>query len=388
MWDRVLDGSPFPGLAAFEADRGSVFFGRELAITQAVERLRQAGAADKDAARAPFLLVIGASGSGKSSLLRAGLLPRLILPGTIPEIDLWRTAIVTPGPQPHLALAKSLLSDEALGPELREGAFPTEELLARQLAGDADVAVAALRAALDKAAEKRRIDAHFDAVRPARLALAIDQVERLFVETDAASAASFAALLEALVRQSLAYLVIALRSDAYARFQSFESLVGLREAGATLDLVPPTVAELEEMVTRPVAACSPPLAFERQNGRSLAALLVADAKGGDALPLLQMTLSRLYAAETARGDGVLRLADYRGMDAAVTETANEALDTLDEAARVELPALITGLVTDVSADPLTGAPVAVIAALDRAGVRGGQARAQARWSRPSWTSAC
>ena len=78
------------------------------------------------------------------------------------------------------------------------------------------------------------------------------------------------------------------------------------------------------MVTRPVAACDPPLAFEQKNGRSLAATLVADARGGDALPLLQMTLARLYGAEAARGDGLLRFADYQGMDAAVTQTANEA----------------------------------------------------------------
>ena len=109
----------------------------------------------------------------------------------------------------------------------------------------------------------------------------------------------------------------------------------LREAGETFDLVPPTSAELEEIVTRPVAACQPPLAFEQQPGRSLAAQLVADARGGDALPLLQMTLSRLYAAEAGRGDGVLRFADYRGMDAAVTETANEALATLNDAAKAE-----------------------------------------------------
>ena len=101
-------------------------------------------------------------------------------------------------------------------------------------------------------------------------------------------------------------MIFALRSDVYARFQSIEALVGLREAGATLDLVPPSAAELEEIVTRPVAACRPPLAFEQKDGRSLAALLVADSRGGDALPLLQMTLSRLYAAEGTRGDGMLR----------------------------------------------------------------------------------
>jgi tetratricopeptide (TPR) repeat protein len=363
VWDRVLHGSPFPGLAAFGADRGSVFFGRDLAVAQSIERLREA--AGVGGKRLPFLLVIGASGSGKSSLLRAGLLPRLTQPGTIPEIDLWRTAIVTPGPDPFLSLAESLFADAALGLELRQGTFRTKEILARQLAGDPDMALAPLRDALDKVAERRRSEAQFEAARPVRLALAVDQAERLFVEADGATAAAFAALLAALVRQNLAYLVMVLRSDAYARFQGSEALVGLREAGATFDLVPPTAAELEEIVSRPVAACHPPLAFEQREGRSLAALLVGDAKGGDALPLMQMTLARLYATEAGRGDGLLRFADYRGMDAAVTETANEALDTLDEAARAELPALVAGLVADVAADPLTGEPLPVVAALDR-----------------------
>ncbi|MGP8267730.1 MAG: tetratricopeptide repeat protein [Beijerinckiaceae bacterium] len=362
MWDRVLNGSPFPGLAAFEANRGSVFFGRDLAIAQALERLREAGCGGK---RVPFLLVIGASGSGKSSLLRAGLLPRLVLPGAIPEIDLWRPAIVTPGPEPFLSLADALFADAALGPELRQGTFRSKELLAKQLAGDKDTALAPLRDALAKAAERRRSEAHFEAPRPVRLALAIDQAERLFVEADAATATAFADLLAALTRQNLAYVIMALRSDAYARFQNIEALVGLREAGATFDLVPPSAAELEEIVRRPVAACHPLLAFEEKEGHSLASLLVKEAKGGDALPLLQMTLSRLYAQEAGRGDGVLRFADYRGMDAAVTETANEALDGLSTEARAELPALVAGLVADVAADPLTGAPVPVVAALDR-----------------------
>ena len=125
VWDRVARGSPFPGLSAFEADRGSVFFGRDLAIAQALARLRQAAVAHEDARRVPFLLVVGASGSGKSSLLRAGLLPRLTVPGTTAEVDLWRTAVVTLGADPFLSLAESLLSDVALGRELRQEAFPT-----------------------------------------------------------------------------------------------------------------------------------------------------------------------------------------------------------------------------------------------------------------------
>jgi tetratricopeptide (TPR) repeat protein len=363
VWDRTLKGSPFPGLSAFDADRGSVFFGRDLAIAQGVERLRQASRPEDE--RTPFLLIIGASGSGKSSLLRAGLLPQLTLPGTIPEIDLWRTAVVMPGPDLFLALAEALLAEVALGPELRQSAFGEKVLLAKQLSGDPELAAAPLRIALGQAAERRRAEAHFDSVRPARLALGIDQAERIFTEADPATAAAFARLMAALVEGGLAYVSFAMRSDAYARFQSFEALVALREAGGTLDLVPPNAAELEEIVARPIEACYPPLAFEQMGGLSLAKKLVADTKGGDALPLLQMTLSRLYAAEDARSDGVLRFADYRGMDAAVTETANEALAELKQEARAALPVLIAGLVSDVTVDPLTGEQAPIIAALDR-----------------------
>ena len=66
-------------------------------VVCALERWREAGADEK---RWPFLLILGASGAGKSSLLRAGLLPRLQRPGEIPEVDLWRVAIVTAGPDP------------------------------------------------------------------------------------------------------------------------------------------------------------------------------------------------------------------------------------------------------------------------------------------------
>jgi tetratricopeptide (TPR) repeat protein len=238
-------------------------------------------------------------------------------------------------------------------------------MLAKQMAGDPEMALAPLREALDRVAIRRQREAGFDAPRPVRLALGIDQAERLFSEAAPEMAAALAALLAAMVRQRLATVVMALRSDAYASFQGSEALVALREYGATLDLVPPNAAELEEIVTRPVAACQPPLAFEVADGRSLAARLVADAQGGDALPLLQVSLARLYTAEAGRGDGVLRFADYSGMDAAVTQTANEALATLDPAARAELPALVAALVSDVSTDPLTGAAAPVVAALDR-----------------------
>ena len=325
----------------------------------ALSRLRSAGS---EPGRLPFLLVIGASGSGKSSLLRAGLMPRLTMPGAIPEVDLWRSVVITPGRDPFVSLAEALFADAALGAELRAGTFTSTEMLTRQLAADPDLAVAPVRVALALAAQQRMRQAKFDTVRPARLALAVDQAERLFTETDPAVALSFATLLARLVEAGVAYVVLTLRSDAYGRFQSVPPLLRLREAGPSYDLVSPGADELEAIIAGPVQACTPPLAFEQ----GLAARLASDAEGGDALPLLQLALARLYDAQAGRGDGVLRGADYLGMGEAVTSTAQTALQGLPHEAVDALPALVAAMVTDVTTDPVSGLPVASIVPLDRA----------------------
>ena len=120
-WDRAKLGSPFPGLAAFDESRQSVFFGRSLFVDQAIRRLRELEAPASEAGRASFLLLIGASGSGKSSLLRAGVAPRIAMPGVFPEVDLWRRAVLSADADPFAALAAALVKPEALGPELAEG---------------------------------------------------------------------------------------------------------------------------------------------------------------------------------------------------------------------------------------------------------------------------
>jgi hypothetical protein len=353
VWDRARFGSPFPGLAAFEADRAHVFFGRDLAVRQSGEHLRQA--------TTPFLLILGASGVGKSSLLRAGLMPRWALPGAIPEVDLFRPVVMTPGLDPFSELADALLKRQTLGDELAGGRFADRDALAEALRGDPGTAAGLIGEALDKAAGARRAAAHFNAPRPARLLIAVDQAERLFTEASK-DADAFGRLLQALAGPA-AYVVMVMRADAYARFQACAPLLALRAAGATFDLMPPTAAELEDIVARPVAACEPPLAFGASDP-PLAERLVRDAKGGDALPLMQVTLERLYKAQEARGDGVLGAADYKGMEAAVSDAANAAMAGLDERGREALEALVAALVADVAPDPTTGEPAPVVVAIE------------------------
>ncbi len=280
--------------------------------------------------------------------------PRVVRHGVVPDIDLWRTSLLLPTGDPLQNLATALFAYEALGAELAKGDFRTPELLLGALRAGGETAIAPIRGALQRAAEERARKMNFDTPRAARLLLALDQVERLFVETSPENVEAFAAVLRSLVDGKLAVVIAALRSDTYGRFQQVDSFLALREAGASLDLLPPAVHELEDIITRPVAACEPPLAFETsQKGLSLAQVLTADAKGGDALPLLQMTLQLLYEAEEKRGDGVLRFADYPGMDEAVARAAGEAIAKLDETlpeARAALPALVTALVRNFEVD--------------------------------------
>jgi tetratricopeptide (TPR) repeat protein len=369
VWDRALKGSPFRGLAAFEAEHAPVFFGREVPIARSIAKLRQA-----EEAGTPFLAVVGASGAGKSSLLRAGLMPRITRPGIIPGIDLWRSALILPAADPLSSLAEALFAENALANELRAGDFRTPELLARCFAAGGEMAVPPIRAALERAARQRAEILHHAAPRPARLLIAIDQVERMFVEADPIKTDAFAEILRALVEQKLATAIVALRSDAYARFQLVPGFVALLETGGTsYNLLPPNADELEDIVTKPLAACHPPLAFEiSAQGRSLAEALVADARGGDALPLLQMTLQRLFDAERIRGDGVLRFADYPGIDQAVADTAAEAIGTLGADAAAELPALLTALVGDVAQDAAAGT-LPIVVPVDRAAFERGLA---------------
>jgi hypothetical protein len=229
VWDRRLKGSPFRGLAAFEASHSAVFFGRDAAVARITAKLRTAR----------FLLVIGASGTGKSSLLRASLVPRVAKPGVVPGIDLWRPATMSPSGNTFLAAAQALAAETCLGPELQEAGCVPDDLAALLREGG-ERACAPIRSALTGAAQKRAAERGYGEPRPAQILLAIDQLERLFVETRPEDVEPFANLLHDLIARELAFVIATLRGDAYGSFLKVETLVALREAGGMHDLLPPS----------------------------------------------------------------------------------------------------------------------------------------------------
>ena len=90
---------PFKGLASFEPVDADYFFGRERLVAELVARLVGAG----------FLGIVGPSGSGKSSVLRAGLLPALA-GGVLPGARVWRRLLLRPGERPLEELRRVLVS--------------------------------------------------------------------------------------------------------------------------------------------------------------------------------------------------------------------------------------------------------------------------------------
>ena len=110
---------PFPGLRPFEVDEEDLFFGREGQSEEILRRLRQHH----------LLAVVGASGSGKSSLIRAGLLPYLYGGFLSDSGSHWRVAIFRPGSDPIANLAAALNSAAVLGQSADEPAAQDKMLL-------------------------------------------------------------------------------------------------------------------------------------------------------------------------------------------------------------------------------------------------------------------
>ena len=116
-------GSPYPGLRPFLAEEAAIFFGRGREVDALVARLRDPNQR--------FLSVVGASGTGKSSLIRAGLIPRL-QDGAIEGSQSWRVLTFTPGstgPDPFLALAVELA--QSLSAQSKKPAVEIAATLAR-----------------------------------------------------------------------------------------------------------------------------------------------------------------------------------------------------------------------------------------------------------------
>src|SRR5271166_6481414 len=348
--------NPYRGLQFFDFEHAPIFHGRTKVIGEVLDSLKKPAISKR-----PFVLVLGTRGSGKSSLVRAGVLPLLTEVGR--ANGPWRRAVTRPGPEgtagdPFDRLANALIADSAL-PELRTAASHNGlEDLASELREHPDSTAARLAEVLDQIG-LQELDRLLDdeegefplpgriegaelarhrmlrRVKPkAHLALVVDQLEDLFAAGSTAELQHrYFAALTAVIRSRRIFVVATLQSDFYAYFQQFSELAELARAGGRFDLQPPTREELGNMIRLPAAAAG--LRFERDvtSGRSLDETLVdAAAASSEPLPLLEHLLSQLYRKQLARKDGLLAWSDYRDLGAlegALAEHAETVFRELD-----------------------------------------------------------
>jgi len=342
---------PYRGLRPLESDDAGIFFGRDAPVIEALDRLR--GLRETTPPR--LLVILGASGAGKSSFLRAGLLPRLMrddrqfLP--LPIIRPERAAITG-----KTGLLTAL-----------EGAFQAAKLPAKRtdLRAAIEGGAVKLRPLLQSLADKATPAADVKP-KPPTLILSIDQGEELFLTEGQDEAKKFLALLRELLTDDAPALIalFAIRSDAYERLQLAEELEGVRQD--TFSLPPMPRGAYAEVIKGPISRLEgTERKFEIEESLVNALLTDIDVGGAkDALPLLAFMLERLYIE--CGGSGRLTLADYealgriKGSIEAAVECAFKEADkdpAIPKDRNARLAMLRRGLIPWLAGiDPDTGSP--------------------------------
>jgi WD40 repeat protein len=300
-------GSPYPGLRPFEASETHLFFGREEQVDALLARLH----------RSRLVAVVGESGAGKSSLVRAGLLPALEAGFLADAGSDWRILLMRPGAAPLAALTEALLGPGVLSPE---GGVPPHAFAAAELRRGPLGLLQLLR--------DTRLPAH------SNLLLVVDQFEEIFRFSSTAHRDEADAFVDLLLhsvaqREQPVYLVLTMRSDyigACARFR------GLPEALNDNQFLTPRLTR--EQVG--MAIDGPARVFGGVVDPVLVATLENEVGDDpDQLPLLQHLLMRLW--ERASREGLpphltlALLGQLGGLHGALEQHLEELFGTLTQA---------------------------------------------------------
>ncbi|MGM1061761.1 nSTAND1 domain-containing NTPase [Saccharothrix sp. Mg75] len=346
---------PYRGLAAFQAEDSNWFFGRERSTAALVSRLGSA------AETGGIVMLVGASGAGKSSVVRAGVIPA-IRDGAlaVPNSEKWPTVVVTPGADPVEELVRAVpeltgVLDVAIGLEGMDAEVPAfgqggvDTYLGQALMGVLRFA-AQIRAAFAAYAARHGAD---------RVVVVVDQFEEAF--TLSRDELRVQVLVQALTVACTpatpggtppALVLVGVRADFYGRCLAFPELADALQ-DRQMVLGPMTSAELREAVSRPAKAAG----LQLEPG--LVELMLRDlgvrsgraqTRGGQgaydagALPLLSHAL---LATWQRRQSGKLTIAGYRaagGIQGAVAATAERAWADLAPGAQLAARPLLLRLV--------------------------------------------
>ena len=357
---------PFPGLRPYDMHDAPLFFGRHTHVAEMISLLE----------RQRFMAVVGASGSGKSSLVRAGLLPAIrdgfVAVDSDPSDDAWCIVICRPGDDPYRALAESLV-DRVLGESLNATAQ-------RERVSQAEAALRASQYGLTNALRLLAVPPSHHVV------VLVDQFEELFrFRRDEATriragivdeatlcerrndANAFVNMLLKSCQQTeqFEFVIITMRSDFLGDCDAF---IGLPEAISRSQYLTPrlTRSQLEDAIRRPLALPQ----FKSTIADELVTRILNDVGSEpDQLPLMQHALMRTWQQHRAAADGAagLKMKDYTavgGVSGALDQHADEVFHRLgDDQTRARLQHVAERLFCSLSerreGGPLTRRPITV-----------------------------
>jgi tetratricopeptide (TPR) repeat protein len=352
--ERDPERSPYRGLKPIEAEDAGIFFGRDAPIVEALDTMRGL----REGATPRLLVILGASGAGKSSFLRAGLLPRLLRDD--------RNFLPLPVVRPESAAISSetgLLRtiETALAAQgLRHSRAEIRDAIDRGAEG--------LRPLLAELVERASAAMLSDEKngKPPALVLAIDQAEELFLGEGAQEGMALLDLIRDLTSEDRPAVIamFTIRSDSYDRLETAKPFEGLRQQ--TLPLLPMPRGSYQTVIEGPAALLRETSRAFTIEPQLTQRLLEDIEKGGgsDALPLLAFTLEQLYL--DYGGSGAIKVADYEkfgGIRGAIEAAVERALKAADADSRIprdrdaRLDLLRRGLIPWLAGiDPDTASP--------------------------------
>jgi hypothetical protein len=320
----AFSDNPFVGLRPFRSDEGLLFFGRREQTLELVQQLQQSR----------FLSVVGSSGCGKSSLIRAGLIPKLEAGFLVEQRDRWRIATAKPGDAPLNNLAQSLVktfSDQLDGADVASLAEGMRSVCAQAVI---DFLTPRLKASdtnllllidqfeelftFGRYGEKDTID--IDDARSKDVQLA-EKRER---ERRRDEAADFVAIMLGLANQGVLpiYVVMTMRSDFLGDCDVF---FGLPEAINICQYLVPRLGRAQ----RQEAIESPILLYRQTISERVLDRILNDAgEEADQLPVMQHAMMRTWKKWQATGGPTIDLEHYEAAGTiknALSDDAEEAL---------------------------------------------------------------
>ncbi|MFZ4659330.1 MAG: SUMF1/EgtB/PvdO family nonheme iron enzyme [Caldilineaceae bacterium] len=308
--------NPYRGLEPFEAKHAANYFGRAAMVAKVLDKLQATN----------FVAVVGPSGSGKSSLVRAGLVTALHA-GKLPSSREWAVTIIRPGDDPLRALATPLVTQ--IGPALQ----PVERLKqVRAMAAGLQDGTLPIG---DVLAEVRTLHPGLP-----RLLLIFDQFEETFTLcSDEMLRRTFLQTLLAAASTPWLTVMFTLRADFYGRVLADEPL-GKRVDAGLVNVLPMTAEERRAAIEQPAHNAG------RRFEEGLVQTILDDieAEPGE-LPLLQFALTELWERQTA--DGVLTHAAYHdigGVSGAIAKRADQTLKNLRDDEQAAVRRIFTRLV--------------------------------------------